>query len=658
MEEVFGAEYVSLHVRVSNKGAIHLYTETLGYHWASIVKKHSGMWALDWITAAAPSLHGLPAMAARTRHSAHSAQSTSRRPPPRQLLQMLGQYLKPADVAAARLACKEWRELLSAQVQQVQLPTCLWQHSVPGQLVQLHRLLHVYKYLQEVRLALPQGQPCDAAALARAMDTFRAHLPTLQRLELAGIMQPAHWCAVLGSMQCLGPQLRCLELMDICWPPPGLLHVFSSLSALQRLHIRSPHFSRLEVSHLAAIAGLTQLQELSLCFRTVEGTAHAPLSLDPLCSLVRLTSLDVQYTGLLELASAVLFCGPKALARFTSLTCLSVGLVPMPCLTSLAQLPQLQQLSLQQSQPVSHPQCLSLASCQRLHSLALSSMQWADVPKLAPLTSLRSLSVQIYQPVRGSLPAAAAGRQLLQLKSLCCLRSLRLKGQCELSAELLLQLAAHWGSLTQLDLCCIMPDGTLGLQQFSVLRSLRVQPYKWDVWSSDPPVLLYPSLLPPTLTSLEALDVCSLESLELHHSQLNQCHLQHIAASCPASLRSLKLVAMDDTARIRASGLTILTRLSALTDLSVHAHERAINKNVRRAISSMAQLRSLTLLTSPDYPTSFARSLACLTQLTNLMVLRVGLGFGALDALRRLGSHVSKALPHCTYQMLTDTCAS
>jgi hypothetical protein len=31
MEEVFGAEYASLHVRVSNKGAIHLYTETLGY---------------------------------------------------------------------------------------------------------------------------------------------------------------------------------------------------------------------------------------------------------------------------------------------------------------------------------------------------------------------------------------------------------------------------------------------------------------------------------------------------------------------------------------------------------------------------------------------------------------------------------------------------
>jgi len=32
MEEVFGAQYSSLHVRVSNKGAFHLYHETLGYN--------------------------------------------------------------------------------------------------------------------------------------------------------------------------------------------------------------------------------------------------------------------------------------------------------------------------------------------------------------------------------------------------------------------------------------------------------------------------------------------------------------------------------------------------------------------------------------------------------------------------------------------------
>ncbi len=31
MVEVFGAHYSSLHVRVTNRGAFHLYTRTLGY---------------------------------------------------------------------------------------------------------------------------------------------------------------------------------------------------------------------------------------------------------------------------------------------------------------------------------------------------------------------------------------------------------------------------------------------------------------------------------------------------------------------------------------------------------------------------------------------------------------------------------------------------
>ena len=31
MSEVFGARYCSLHVRVTNRAAFHLYTETLGY---------------------------------------------------------------------------------------------------------------------------------------------------------------------------------------------------------------------------------------------------------------------------------------------------------------------------------------------------------------------------------------------------------------------------------------------------------------------------------------------------------------------------------------------------------------------------------------------------------------------------------------------------
>ncbi len=32
MEEVFGASFSSLHVRVGNKAAFHLYNETLGYN--------------------------------------------------------------------------------------------------------------------------------------------------------------------------------------------------------------------------------------------------------------------------------------------------------------------------------------------------------------------------------------------------------------------------------------------------------------------------------------------------------------------------------------------------------------------------------------------------------------------------------------------------
>lgn len=38
MQDVFGAKYVSLHVRVTNKGAHHLYTKSLGYKCAACPK--------------------------------------------------------------------------------------------------------------------------------------------------------------------------------------------------------------------------------------------------------------------------------------------------------------------------------------------------------------------------------------------------------------------------------------------------------------------------------------------------------------------------------------------------------------------------------------------------------------------------------------------
>jgi hypothetical protein len=88
--------------------------------------------------------------------------------------------------------------------------------------------------------------------------------------------------------------------------------------------------------------------------------------------------------------------------------------------------------------------------------------------------------LQVWQPPRGSLPGSAAGQQLLHLKSLRSLQQLQLNGQCELSADLLTQLAGHWVALTGLDLCCELPDGAQGFQQFTGLRSLKLRPFKWD----------------------------------------------------------------------------------------------------------------------------------------------------------------------------------
>jgi hypothetical protein len=46
MAGVFGAQYASLHVRVSNKGAFHLYTKTLGYECVFLEREEKG--CRDW----------------------------------------------------------------------------------------------------------------------------------------------------------------------------------------------------------------------------------------------------------------------------------------------------------------------------------------------------------------------------------------------------------------------------------------------------------------------------------------------------------------------------------------------------------------------------------------------------------------------------------
>lgn len=212
---------------------------------------------------------------------------------------MLGGYLEADDLASARLVSQQWREQLSAQVTDIQLPAHLWQYCVPGQLVTLYRLLDSFKHVQQVRLRIVPQHPVDSWSIGRAMDTLRLALPTLQTVELASVTQAGHWRAVLVSMQCFTQQLTNLRLQDICWPPPDALHLISAFTSLQRLEIASPHFSRLEPAHVEAIGQLRRLRELHLCFRTVAGTANTPLGLDPLSSLVRLTQLNVQYTGVL-----------------------------------------------------------------------------------------------------------------------------------------------------------------------------------------------------------------------------------------------------------------------------------------------------------------------------------------------------------------------
>jgi hypothetical protein len=217
------------------------------------------------------------------------------------------------------------------------------------------------------------------------------------------------------------------------------------------------------------------------------------------------------------------FCRPTALRALSNLSSLTVSLVPMPSLPALDGLPQLKNFVLQQAQPLSSSQCNALARCQWLQRLSLICVQWGDLAHLAPLTSLTSLAVQVrrrggrestrgasvlpsccglcphtawltplplhppqlprpqvWQPSRGSLPGSAAGQQLLALRQLSRLQHFTLRGQCELPAELLARLAGHWAALTSLDLCCVLPHGTQGLQHFSELRSLKVRPYKWD----------------------------------------------------------------------------------------------------------------------------------------------------------------------------------
>jgi hypothetical protein len=845
---------------------------------------------------------------------------------PLEILQRLGPWLSGADMGSARLTCRSWRDCLGAQVSAAVLPPLLWQHAARGQLSQLRRLTAAFPLLRAVHCSYERGAPVDARSMRRTMGLLARTTPTLAALRLRGMVDAPNWPALAEGLAPLAPQLAALDLGDVCWPDAcSMAALGASLQGLRRLRLHSSVFSRLTARHVDVIASMGTLRDLSLVglgaggdsgmaawgrcmglhggccmgaecgsthphflpppnptapqgFRTVDGTSSCPMALDPLTRLSRLSALDLEYTGLLELSSGVGFRRPEALSALTALTSLSVRLVPLPILDGLAALPALLAFHFVQMAPVSARQADALARCAALARLELEPLPWELLPALGRLSRLRVLSVHLHQVQRGGLPPHAADA-MLALAPLSKLQSLMLAGQIELGERHIRALAAAWPCLRTLDLCCGLAAGTSGFAALAALRRLRLSPYHWDVWSNEPPLLLHPAELPEGLTCLEARDVwvaapgpdaarlgaarlsdfswsvgvcpaarraggggafsaygaassasgssgtpdcgsgtcglgvdcacvhshdgdasdcdslfweqchdpdlmsssavaivtgtrwlvppaaaagphaaalpplsaseraaaltlstprlrrlvlrcvgaphgddnalplpglgrlAALEELDLHHCQITARDLEAITTSPAARrLRALRLVVLDDGAAKVGSGLTKLTRLTALeslqvrnwvfqhtykdgvrlgwpgaglglgtssfasppppthtchphpspptpitrTPLKVHAHERALNRRVRAAIATMAALRRLTLVTSPDFPASFASGLLVLTRLRQLAVLRVGLGFGAMDALRWLHGCVARALPGCHFEMLSD----
>ncbi|KAI8468877.1 MAG: hypothetical protein J3K34DRAFT_522608 [Monoraphidium minutum] len=423
------------------------------------------------------------------------------------ILQGLGPWLPPRDMAAGRLACRAWRDCLGAQVASAALPPALWQRRVRGQLAQLRGLTAAFPLLRTVRAGFDAGAPADARAARRTMGLLARTMPALRGLALRGVADAASWPAIAEGLAPLAPQLSAFEVWDSAWPDPASLSSLAgALTRLTRLTLHSAVFSRLGPVHVEAIAGMGWLQELSLGFRTVEGTAAVPLALDPLVRLTRLSALDLEYTGLLELSSCVGFRRAQDLSRLTGLTSLSVRLVPLRCADGLAALPALRALHLAQLAPLPAAAAAALARCSALARLDVEPLPWEHLPALGHLTGLCALGVHLHRPPRGGLPPAAAGA-LLALAPLARLRAFGVAGQLELPPAVLAALAAAWPALRSLDLCCGLGGGTAGFTSFSALRRLRLGPYRWDAWSAEPPPLLHPAELPEGLTSLEARDV-------------------------------------------------------------------------------------------------------------------------------------------------------
>ena len=267
-----------------------------------------------------------------------------------------------------------------------------------------------------------------------------------------------------------------------------------------------------------------------------------------------------------ELSSAVCLTDPGAAAALTNLQRLSIKyLSTHQTLAALPNLPKLRELVLHQPLPLEPHQLKLLGGCTNLHSLSLQPVRWQDLPELGDLSHLRALELSLCPKLRGGgSDAVIAGREVAKfLKRLPAVEQLVFKGQAALQDLQLQQIACSCPRLQALDLCCLLPEGTQALQQFQRLQTLKLQPYSWDLWSTEPPMLLFPALLPGGLASLEAVDVwCVPDSLRSDTVTLSTPNLQRLVlrslSPCdrPLLLPDWELMQQLDTLEVTHSQLT------------------------------------------------------------------------------------------------------
>jgi hypothetical protein len=211
-------------------------------------------------------------------------------------LQRLGPYLGLESLMNSRLVSRQWRDLLSPQVESVQIPASIWQYSSGGRMLSLIELLNAFPAFSKFHLHVEADKPCDPWCVNNTVEVLDSKLP-LKAVFLRGFTQAYQWQATRSALKQLAPKLRTLCCEDACWPSTNLLPQLQQLSCLTKLHISSPQLSKINGSMISCLTSMTQLEDLKLIFRSAEGTAHKPLSFSPLSALTGLTALHVEYTG-------------------------------------------------------------------------------------------------------------------------------------------------------------------------------------------------------------------------------------------------------------------------------------------------------------------------------------------------------------------------